>query len=155
MGWVENSEFSENSETLENKFPRLFHSEFSIVHCTENRKLGDENPEISLRHLDQTPRFPNSDCPFCTTLKTENSELKTSEFTPRHYDQTPRFSNSEFSILHNTHNRKLGVENLGVFSKVHPNSNFDSLRVYHFSIVADFSSEKYSGSTGHRNSWYQ
>ena len=26
---------------------------------------------------------------------------------------------------------------------------------YHFSTVIDFSSEKYSGSTGHRNSWYQ
>ena len=30
-----------------------------------------------------------------------------------------------------------------------------SLYVYHFSTVFDFSSEKYSGSTGHRNSWYQ
>ena len=30
-----------------------------------------------------------------------------------------------------------------------------SLSIYHFSIVVDFSSEKYSGSTGHRNSWYQ
>ena len=26
---------------------------------------------------------------------------------------------------------------------------------YHFSTVIDFSSEKYRGSTGHRNSWYQ
>ena len=30
-----------------------------------------------------------------------------------------------------------------------------SLLFYHFSTVIDFSSEKYSGSTGHRNSWYQ
>ena len=30
-----------------------------------------------------------------------------------------------------------------------------SLYIYHFSTVIDFSSEKYSGSTGHRNSWYQ
>ena len=30
-----------------------------------------------------------------------------------------------------------------------------SLYVYRFSTVVDFSSEKYSGSTGHRNSWYQ
>ena len=29
-----------------------------------------------------------------------------------------------------------------------------SLYIYHFSTVIDFSSEKYSGSTGHRNSWY-
>ena len=27
--------------------------------------------------------------------------------------------------------------------------------ICHFSTVIDFSSEKYSGSTGHRNSWYQ
>ena len=30
-----------------------------------------------------------------------------------------------------------------------------SLYVYHFSYVVDFLSEKYSGSTGLRNSWYQ
>ena len=30
-----------------------------------------------------------------------------------------------------------------------------SLYIYHFSTVVDCSSEKYSGSTGHRNSWYQ
>ena len=30
-----------------------------------------------------------------------------------------------------------------------------SLYSYHFSTVVDFSSEKYSGSTGHRNSWHQ
>ena len=30
-----------------------------------------------------------------------------------------------------------------------------SLYIYHFSTVVDFSSKKYSGSTGHRNSWYQ
>ena len=30
-----------------------------------------------------------------------------------------------------------------------------SLYIYHFSTVIDFSSKKYSGSTGHRNCWYQ
>ena len=30
-----------------------------------------------------------------------------------------------------------------------------SLYTYHFSTVIDFSSEKYSGSIGHRNPWYQ
>ena len=30
-----------------------------------------------------------------------------------------------------------------------------SLYIYHFSTVVDFSSEKYSGSTGQKNSWYQ
>ena len=29
-----------------------------------------------------------------------------------------------------------------------------SLFIYHFSTVVDFSSEEYSGSTGHKNSWY-
>ena len=29
------------------------------------------------------------------------------------------------------------------------------LYIYHFSTVIDFPSEKHSGSTGHRNSWYQ
>ena len=31
---------------------------------------------------------------------------------------------------------------------------FSSLYTCHFSTAIDFSSEKYSGSTGHRNSWY-
>ena len=30
-----------------------------------------------------------------------------------------------------------------------------SLYIHHFSTVIDFSSKKYSGSTGHKNSWYQ
>ena len=30
-----------------------------------------------------------------------------------------------------------------------------SLYVYHFLTMIDFPSEKYSGPTGHRNSWYQ
>ena len=30
-----------------------------------------------------------------------------------------------------------------------------SLYIYHFSTEIGFSSEEYSGSTGHRNSWYQ
>ena len=30
-----------------------------------------------------------------------------------------------------------------------------SLYICHYSIVIDFPSEKYSGSTGYRNSWYQ
>ena len=30
-----------------------------------------------------------------------------------------------------------------------------SLYIYDFSTMVDFLSEKYNGSTGHRNSWYQ
>ena len=41
--------------------------------------------------------FPTPTFPFCTTLKTENSEMKTSKFSPTPSDQTPRFSISEFS----------------------------------------------------------
>ena len=43
MGEVENSEFSENSETSENQFSEVFNSEFSILHYAQNGKLGDEN----------------------------------------------------------------------------------------------------------------
>ena len=43
LGEVENSEFSENSETSENQFSEVFNSEFCILHYTQNGKLGDEN----------------------------------------------------------------------------------------------------------------
>ena len=43
--------------------------------------------------------FATLSFPFCTTLKTENSEMKTSESPPRSFDQTPRFSLSESSVL--------------------------------------------------------
>ena len=43
FGKVENSEFSENSETSENQFSEVFRSEFSILHCTQNQKLRVEN----------------------------------------------------------------------------------------------------------------
>ena len=36
-----------------------------------------------------------------------------------------------------------------------PSCCFAYLYIYHFSTVINFSSEKYSSSTGHRNSWYQ
>ena len=42
-GEVENSELSENSETLENQFSEVFNSEFSILCYTQNRKVGVEN----------------------------------------------------------------------------------------------------------------
>ena len=43
IGEVENSELSENSETSENQFSEVFHSEFSVLHHTQNGKLGVEN----------------------------------------------------------------------------------------------------------------
>ena len=42
-----------------------------------------------------------------------------------------------------------------IISQLWLTSQYLSLYIYHFSTVVDFSSEKYSGSTGHRNSWYQ
>ena len=42
-GEVENSEFSENSETSENQFPEVFNSEFSVLYFTQNRKIGVEH----------------------------------------------------------------------------------------------------------------
>ena len=41
--------------------------------------------------------------------------------------------------------KELSISSLGIAS----------LYIYHFSTVIDFSSEKYIGSAGHRNSWYQ
>ena len=68
-------------------------------------------------------RFFTPSFSFGTIPKTENSELKTSEFSLRHYYQSLRFSNSEFSILYCIQNGKLGVEDLGVFCKVYPNND--------------------------------
>ena len=48
------------------------------------------------------PRFSTPSFPFCTMLKTENSEMKTSGCCFKPFYQTPSFSNSEFSILHYT-----------------------------------------------------
>ena len=80
------------------------------------RKLGDFGNLGNLEELFfRTFSIPSF--PFFTIPKTENSEMKTSEFFLRHFDQMSRFSKSEFSILHVTENGKLGDENLKVFSK--------------------------------------
>ena len=70
------------------------------------------------------PRFSTPSFPFCTIPKTENSEMKTSECCFKPFYQTLSFSNSEFSILHHSQNGKLGVGNLGDFSKVYQKSDF-------------------------------
>ena len=62
-----------DSETSENQF---FHSEFSILHYTQNPEL--KTSEFSLRHFDQIPRFSNSEFSISHHTQTENSELKTS-----------------------------------------------------------------------------
>ena len=58
------------------------------------------------------PRFSTPSFPFCTLPKTENLEMKASEFSLRHFDQTLRFSNSKFSILHHTKTEKLELKTL-------------------------------------------
>ena len=118
IGEVENSEFSENSETSETseyQFPRFSTPSFRFCPIppayTQNRKLGIENLGVSLRHFDQTPSFSNSELSILHYTQTENSELKTSEFSLRHYGQlTSRFSNSEFSILHYTQTENLELK---------------------------------------------
>ena len=57
--------------------------------------------------------------------------------------------------------KELGFSKRGVGKAFHKKRSrigeyeLESSYIYHFSTVIDFSSEKYSGSTRHRNSWYQ
>ena len=96
-----------------------FNSEFSVLHHTQNGKLGDENLGVLFQAFFTKLRvLPTPNFPFCTIPKTENLEMKTSECSFK-----PFLPNSEFSILRYTQNGKLGVGNLGVFSKVYQNSN--------------------------------
>ena len=60
------------------------------------------------------------------------------------YHDVPKIFKNKFSLDFFSHD---GREQLNYFTA--------SLYIYHFSTVPDFSSEKYSGSTGHKNSWYQ
>ena len=93
QGEVENSEFSENSETSENQFSEVFNSEFSILHYTQNGKLGDENFGVLFQaFLTKLRVSPTPSFPFCTIPKTENSELETSEFSLR-FTRTAIFFN--------------------------------------------------------------
>ena len=165
MGEVEKSEFSENSETSENQFPRFSTPSFPFctIPKTENsemktsecclftklrvfhfalypkRKTWRWKPRSALSSIFTKLRvFPIPSFPFCTIPKTENLEMKTSEYSFKPFYQTPSFSNSEFSILRYTQNGKLGVGNLGVFSKVYQNSDLLNylikLRVFHFAL---------------------
>ena len=65
-----------------------------VFHFAPYSKPRVENLQVSLKHIDQTGWFS-----FHTIIKTENSELKTLEFSLRHINQILRFSNSEFSVL--------------------------------------------------------
>ena len=86
---------------------------------------SENSPVLSDQNIDDVWRLENigikdlltdAEFSFDTIPKTENSELKTLEFSLRHFDQTRRFSNSELFILHYTQNGTLRrVENLGVF----------------------------------------
>ena len=86
IGEVENSEFSENSETSEYQFPRFSTPSFRFCPIpptyTQNRKLGIENLGVSLRHFDQTRlrAFPTPSFPFCTVLKRKTRSWKPRSF---------------------------------------------------------------------------
>ena len=66
IGEVENSEFSETSE---NQFSEVFNSEFSILHYTQNGKLGDENLGVLFQAF-----LPNSE--FSILHYTQNGKLR-------------------------------------------------------------------------------
>ena len=57
----------------------VFNSEFSILHYTQNEKLGDENLGVLFQAFTKLRVLPIPSFPFCTVLKTENLEMKTSE----------------------------------------------------------------------------
>ena len=89
------------------KFPKLSQTSFR----------GQKNTEKSGVRLN----FHASSVLHSTSArsKTRSSpEYSTSE------NQFSEVFHSEFSVLFCTQNRKLGVENLGVFSKVYPNNDF-------------------------------
>ena len=53
--------------------PSFSNSEFSILHYTQNGKLGDETSECSFKPFYQTPRFSNSE--FSILHYTQNGKL--------------------------------------------------------------------------------
>ena len=75
---------------------RVFH--FAAYPKPKTRRFPLRHFDQTLKYFNQTQRFSNSEFPFCTTLKTADSEMKPSEFSLRPFDQTPRFSISEFSV---------------------------------------------------------
>ena len=74
----------------------VFNSEFSILHYTQNEKLGDENLGVLFQAFTKLRILPIPSFPFCTVLKTENLEMKTSEcsFKP-FFCAIPKTENSE------------------------------------------------------------
>ena len=65
---------------------QVFH--FALYPKPKTQKCKPQR--FSLRHFDQTLRYfdQTPSFPFCTTLKMENSEMKTSEFSLRLFVQT-------------------------------------------------------------------
>ena len=97
--------------------PSFSNSEFSILHYTQNGKLGDENLGVLFQAFLRNSEFAYSE--FSILHYTQNGKLRVenlgvfskvyqnSDFF-KLLNQTPRFSNTEFSILHYTQNGKLG-----------------------------------------------
>ena len=107
---VENSEFSEISESSENILPRFFHSEFSILHHIQNRKLGDENVgDFLWGILIKLWGFLTPNFPFAL-----HSKRKTQRWKPQIFSEAV-WSNSE--VFH------LRVFGLGYSARTKPRSN--------------------------------
>ena len=103
---------------------RLNFDASSVLRPTSARSKTRSSPEYSTSENQFSEVFHSEfSVLICSIPKTENSKLKTSEFSLRftrtrisftklcnftHFDQTPSFFNSEVSFLRYTPNRKLG-----------------------------------------------
>ena len=73
MGEVENSEFSENSETSENQFPRFSTPSFPFCTIPETENSEMKTSECCFKPFYQTPSFANSE--FSILHYTQNGKL--------------------------------------------------------------------------------
>ena len=113
----------QNSDFLKllNQTPRFSNFEISILHYTQNGKLGDAKPRSLMRrrlrklrgfHL-RVFRFECSAKWKSHSWKTSEFDQSTSEFDETTSEQISEVFNSDFSVLGIVQNGKLGVENLG------------------------------------------
>ena len=73
MGEVENSEFSENSETSENQFPRFSTPSFPFCTIPKTENSGMKTSERCFKPFYQTPSFASSE--FSILHYTQNGKL--------------------------------------------------------------------------------
>ena len=75
-----------------------------VFHFAQNEKLGDENLGVLFQAFTKLRVLPIPSFPFCTVLKTENLEMKTSECSFKPFYQTPSFP---FCAIPKTENSEL------------------------------------------------